>query len=47
MVEYWRAVYDWREHEAQLNKIPQFTTEIDGQRVHSCTCAHPRRTRRR
>jgi pimeloyl-ACP methyl ester carboxylesterase len=34
MVEYWRTVYDWREHEAQLNKIPQFTTEIDGQRVH-------------
>ena len=34
MVEYWRTVYDWREHEAQLTKIPQFTTEIDGQRVH-------------
>ena len=31
---YWRAGYDWREHEARLNEIPQFTTEIDGQNVH-------------
>ncbi|TCJ89912.1 epoxide hydrolase family protein [Nocardia alba] len=34
LVEYWRTSYDWREHEAQLNKIAQFTTEIDGQTVH-------------
>ncbi len=26
--------YDWRRHEAELNALPQFTTEIDGQRVH-------------
>ncbi|WP_031466776.1 epoxide hydrolase family protein, partial [Sciscionella sediminilitoris] len=26
--------YDWREHEASLNSYPQFTTEIDGQRIH-------------
>jgi epoxide hydrolase len=31
---YWRTRYDWRAHEAQLNQHPQFTTEIDGQRIH-------------
>jgi pimeloyl-ACP methyl ester carboxylesterase len=31
---YWRTGYDWRAAEAQLNSYPQFTTEIDGQRVH-------------
>ncbi|MFG1695158.1 epoxide hydrolase N-terminal domain-containing protein [Nonomuraea sp. NPDC049309] len=25
---------DRRAHEARLNKLPQYTTEIDGQRVH-------------
>lgn len=30
----WRDGYDWREHEARLNSLPQYTTEIDGQRVH-------------
>ncbi|WP_042448346.1 epoxide hydrolase family protein [Streptacidiphilus jiangxiensis] len=34
LVEYWRTSYDWRKHEAELNEIPQFTTEIDGQNVH-------------
>jgi pimeloyl-ACP methyl ester carboxylesterase len=34
LVERWRTTYDWREHEARLNKYPQFTTEIDGQTVH-------------
>jgi pimeloyl-ACP methyl ester carboxylesterase len=34
LVEYWCTGYDWRAHEARLNEIPQFTTEIDGQRVH-------------
>ncbi len=34
LVEHWRTRYDWREHEARLNAIPQFTTEIDGQNVH-------------
>jgi pimeloyl-ACP methyl ester carboxylesterase len=27
---YWAADYDWRKCEAQLNALPQFTTEIDG-----------------
>ena len=31
---YWRAQYDWRAAEAQLNAYPQFTTEIDGQTIH-------------
>jgi pimeloyl-ACP methyl ester carboxylesterase len=31
---YWRTRYDWRSAEAQLNSYPQFTTEIDGQRIH-------------
>ncbi|GGL20248.1 microsomal epoxide hydrolase [Sphaerisporangium melleum] len=34
LAEYWRTSYDWREHEAELNRHPQFTTEIDGQNVH-------------
>ncbi|MBO8187442.1 epoxide hydrolase family protein [Streptomyces spirodelae] len=34
LVERWRTTYDWREHEAQLNKYPHFTTEIDGQNIH-------------
>jgi microsomal epoxide hydrolase len=31
---YWRAGYDWRAHERELNGFPQFTTTIAGQRVH-------------
>ncbi|TDD36420.1 epoxide hydrolase [Actinomadura sp. KC06] len=34
LVEYWRTSYDWRGHEAALNEIPQFVTEIEGQTVH-------------
>ncbi|MGW4126348.1 epoxide hydrolase family protein [Nocardia sp. NPDC004711] len=34
LAEYWRTGYDWRAQEVELNKIPQFTTEIDGQNVH-------------
>ncbi|WP_030171019.1 epoxide hydrolase family protein [Spirillospora albida] len=34
LAEYWRTSYDWRGHEAELNKLPQFVTEIDGQTVH-------------
>ena len=34
LAEYWRTGYDWRAQEAQLNQYPQFTTEIDGQRIH-------------
>src|SRR3712207_6469663 len=31
---YWRTSYDWREHEAGLNRFPQFTTTVDGQTIH-------------
>jgi epoxide hydrolase len=31
---YWRYTYEWRTSEARLNQYPQFTTEIDGQRIH-------------
>jgi hypothetical protein len=34
LADYWRTRYDWRAQEAQLNQYPQFTTEIDGQRIH-------------
>ncbi|MDQ0380886.1 epoxide hydrolase family protein [Amycolatopsis thermophila] len=34
LTRYWRTVYDWRVHERQLNELGQFTTEIDGQRIH-------------
>jgi len=34
LAEYWRTTYDWRRHEARLNSFAQFTTEIDGARVH-------------
>lgn len=31
---YWRTGYDWRAAEARLNSWPQYTTVIDGARVH-------------
>ncbi|MGK8524735.1 epoxide hydrolase family protein [Nocardia asteroides] len=34
LAEYWRTEFDWRAVEAELNELPQFVTEIDGQRVH-------------
>src|SRR5262245_31503547 len=34
LAEHWRTGHDWRAHEAQLNELPQFSTEIDGQNVH-------------
>lgn len=34
LVNYWRDGFDWRKVEAKLNSYPQFTTEIDGQRIH-------------
>jgi epoxide hydrolase len=34
LVEHWRTRFDWRGVEARLNELPQFTTTIDGQRVH-------------
>jgi len=29
IVDYWRTEYDWRSEEAEINKIPQFMTQIE------------------
>lgn len=42
LAEHWRHRYDWREHERLLNEFPQFTTEIDGQRIHFLHVRSPR-----
>ena len=34
LVRYWTTEYDWRRCEARLNALPQFTTEIDGVKIH-------------
>ncbi|QQQ79458.1 epoxide hydrolase [Saccharothrix sp. 6-C] len=34
LAEYWRTGFDWRAMEARLNELDQFTTEIDGAKVH-------------
>jgi pimeloyl-ACP methyl ester carboxylesterase len=34
LVAYWREGYDWRVHEARLNRLRQFVTEIDGIDLH-------------
>jgi hypothetical protein len=34
LASYWAAEYDWRNFEARLNALPQFTTEIDGVEIH-------------
>ncbi|MGA5882568.1 epoxide hydrolase family protein [Streptomyces cellulosae] len=34
LAEHWRTGYDWRAHEARLNELPHFRTEIEGQTVH-------------
>ena len=34
LVDYWQHQYDWRKHEAELNKFQQFRAEIDGVGIH-------------
>jgi pimeloyl-ACP methyl ester carboxylesterase len=34
LARYWTMDYDWRKVEAELNELPQFTTEIDGVEIH-------------
>src|SRR5215218_7685706 len=34
LARYWATDYDWRKAEAELNALPQFTTEIDGVEIH-------------
>ena len=34
LVEYWGSGYEWRNAEAKLNALPQFSTTIDGLEIH-------------
>jgi epoxide hydrolase len=34
LAAYWQDGFDWRAQEAQLNSVPQYTTQIDGQKIH-------------
>jgi microsomal epoxide hydrolase len=34
LCDYWERKFDWREQEGALNRFDQFTTEIDGLRIH-------------
>ena len=34
LTDQWKNKYDWRTHEADLNRYPHFMTEIDGQPIH-------------
>jgi pimeloyl-ACP methyl ester carboxylesterase len=34
MVRYWREDYDWRAVEAEINRVPHFIADIDGQPIH-------------
>jgi len=34
LVEYWRDKFDWRAQERKLNEFDQFTTNIDGLKIH-------------
>ena len=34
LADHWRDGYDWPAEQARLNRYPQFSTEIDGQRIH-------------
>ncbi|WP_345412500.1 epoxide hydrolase family protein [Pseudonocardia xishanensis] len=42
LADHWRTEYDWRAQESLLNDFPQFTTEIDGQRIHFLHVRSPR-----
>jgi pimeloyl-ACP methyl ester carboxylesterase len=34
LVDHWERAYDWRRLESELNRFPQFLTEIDGLDIH-------------
>ena len=34
LADYWASGYDWREQEAKLNELSQYTTQIGGQNIH-------------
>jgi pimeloyl-ACP methyl ester carboxylesterase len=43
LVTYWSNGYDWRACEANLNALPQFKTEIDGEDIHFIHVRSPHR----
>lgn len=43
LAKYWVSRYDWRRFEAKINKLPQFTTEIDGVDIHFIHVRSPHR----
>ena len=34
LVDYWQDTYDWRRHEAALNRFAHFKTEVDDIGIH-------------
>jgi microsomal epoxide hydrolase len=34
LAAYWREKYNWRQHEARLNRLPQFVASVDGIDLH-------------
>jgi hypothetical protein len=34
LVDYWRTKYDWRKHEAQLNRFDHFKARVGGLELH-------------
>lgn len=34
LAEHWATGFDWRAQEAALNEFPQFTVNIEGQKIH-------------
>ena len=34
LLDYWRNKYDWRKHEAELNRFKHFQTDINGLKIH-------------
>jgi pimeloyl-ACP methyl ester carboxylesterase len=43
LASYWQNGYDWRAEEARINRLHQFTTEVDGQRIHLVYERSPRK----
>ncbi|QDP98834.1 epoxide hydrolase [Microlunatus elymi] len=42
LVERWRTGFDWQQQQADLNRLDQFVTEIDGRRLHFNHLRSPR-----
>jgi pimeloyl-ACP methyl ester carboxylesterase len=41
LTSYWLHEYDWRKHEAKLNRHPHFTMGVDGQTIHFMVVRSP------